>query len=263
MNPFGFDGSPGISGRIMETVLFYRQSFSSRARSGMDPHPFYADVFVDDGMFVEESVGRRQEKSAQVWGRGADLFFGTGARSARKLELEGQWLRDLVLMGYYDDLQNDLISFPCPEILGAAHLINTPEFDSRCQAIILRSIRELRGRINRWGNACYIWRRLTEPVNQMMNQVDASGIWIRCADWGKWSDFWSVVQFIRDLTSGYAFFAKLFTGCFSELSGIRRESTETSPTRTCTRSSGDSTPDRIGWRIGQRANSLTTAPLSL
>ena len=81
--PFGFAGSPVIFGRVMDAVQYYHQSFVLACPEWNDSPPFHADVFVDDGMFLEAAIGHRQDKSVLVWGRGADLFFGLEAISKK------------------------------------------------------------------------------------------------------------------------------------------------------------------------------------
>ena len=58
---------------------------------------------------------------------------------------------------------------------------------------------------------------------------------------GKWADFWSVVQFIRNLTSVQELRRILFAGEFPELVWAQREVTIPSPPRTCVWFSGDAT----------------------
>ena len=80
----------------------------------------------------------------------------------------------------------------------------------------------------------------------MLACVDSNIIWVRRNDWGKWTAFWAVSQFIRDLPSDQALRRTLFTGRFSELIGIRREVKLPSPSRTYVWFSGDATPSCIG-----------------
>ena len=85
--PFGFSGSPGVFGRIMDAVQAYHQSFVPASPNWNGALAFSADVFVDDGMFLEASIGNRQNQTVQVWGRGAELFFGQQAVSEKKLRV--------------------------------------------------------------------------------------------------------------------------------------------------------------------------------
>ena len=244
--PFGFSGPPGIFGRIMDAVQEYHRSFAPSHPLWNDCALFLAHVFVDDGMFLEASVGHRQHQTVEVWGRAAVLFYGEGAVSEKKLLAEGTWEERLILLGFEVDLRGDLIRLPEPKVLGAINLVNSQEFNPGCRALSLRGLQELRGSVNHWSNTGYIWRFSTEPINQMMNQADSSGIWIKCSDWGKWAAFWNVVQFIRDLTTDFLHWATLFTGAFSSLVGVEKESTVPSPLRTCIWFSGDATLRRIG-----------------
>lgn len=107
----------------------------------------------------------------------------------------------------------------------------------------LRRIQELRGRINRWGNTGRVWKRLTEPTNQMTNNADSKGVLVRCHDWGEWAAFWDAVQFIRDWTPDQDLRSKLVAWEFPELVGAQREVDIPSPSRTRLWYSGAATPD--------------------
>lgn len=154
---------------------------------------------------------------------------------------------ELILLGLNVHMEDVVISLPEPKILGAINLINAAESNPGWRTISLRIIQDLRGFINHWANAGYIWRMLTEPIYQMMNNVDISGVWIRRSGWGNWAAFWSVIQFSRDLTVDFSSRRLLFTGNVSELVGIQRELTAPSPNRTCVWFSGEATHEMAGW----------------
>ena len=209
-------------------------------------HSFEAEVFAGDGMFLEALVGRRCDQTVDVWGRGAELFFDTGAISKKKIKVEGTWETNLVLLGYEVDLASNTISLPGPKILGAVNIIQKAEFNPGSRALSVHSVKELRGCTNHWCNTGHIWRWLAEPVNQVLPQADPSGIWIRCDDWAKWKAFWAGIQFIRDLTSDFVEWSRLFTGRFPDLVGIQKELTVDGSGRAVLWFSGDATPNCIG-----------------
>ena len=74
--PFGFCGPPGIFGRVMGAVQFYHRSFTPQNNRWNGDFSFEAEVFVDDGMFIESVIGHRCDQTVEIWERGADLFFG-------------------------------------------------------------------------------------------------------------------------------------------------------------------------------------------
>ena len=218
---FGFTGSPGIFGRLMQGVQFSHRPFSPSDTLWDASTPLCAEVFVDDGMFLEAKIGQRMELSTNVWGNGSDLILGDGSISKKKLSSEWTWETKLVLLGYMADLEEDTISLPDSKILGAVNLIQSPEFNPGCRTLTLHSAQELRGCSNHWSKTGRVWNWLTEPVNQMLACVDSENIWIRCGDWGKWTAFRSVIQFILDLSADQVLWRTLLTGCFSELVGVR------------------------------------------
>ena len=242
--PFGF--SAGIFGRVMDAVQVCRRSFIPACTAWSDTVPFSADVLFDDGMFLEASIGHRRRKSVGIWGRGAELFYGAGAISEKKLRADGAWGGELILLGFNVHMEDDLISPPDPKILVAVNLINAAEFNHGCRTVSLRSVQELRGCVKHWVNTGYIWRGNTDPINQIMDNVDIAGVCIRWSNWDKWADFWSVIQFVRDLAVDFSSLRLLFAGAFSELVGIQRELTAPYPNRTCVWFSGDVAHRRVG-----------------
>ena len=107
-------------------------------------HSFEAEVFAGDGMFLEALVGRRCDQTVDVWGRGAELFFDTGAISKKKIKVEGTWGTKLALLGYEVDLASNTISLPGPKILGAVNIIQKAEFNPGCRTLSVQSVQGLR-----------------------------------------------------------------------------------------------------------------------
>lgn len=93
--PLGFSGPSGISGRIMDAVQICHRSQPDACPVWGDSLPSAADIFVADGMFPDASIGRGHIKSAEVWGRRGDLFFGKCAISTKKLRSAGTRMREL------------------------------------------------------------------------------------------------------------------------------------------------------------------------
>ena len=108
--PFGFCGSPGIFGMVMEAVQLYHRSFAPRNHLWNGALYYDAEVFADGGMFLEALVGHRCDQTADVWERGGELFFDTGAISKKKIKVEGTWGTKLALLGYEVDLASNTIS---------------------------------------------------------------------------------------------------------------------------------------------------------
>ena len=67
--PFGFTGSPGIFGRVMEAVQWYHQLHIHENPTWNGNEPLKADVFSGDAMFLDAEIGDRLDISVTVWGR--------------------------------------------------------------------------------------------------------------------------------------------------------------------------------------------------
>ena len=215
-------------------------------------------------MFLDALVGHRGDQTVEVWERGDGLFFGTGAISQEKIAAEGTWETKLALLGFEVDLSLNTISLPGPKIIGAINIIEKDEFNPGCRILSVQHVQELRGCMKHWCSAGRIWRWLTEPVNQILPHADPSGIWIRCDDWAKWTAFWAVIRFIRDLASDHLDWGRLFTGRFSDLVGVHKELTVSGSDRTVLWFSGAATPNCVGgvnWLnreffVGNREDSI-------
>ena len=205
-----------------------------------------ADVFVDDGMFIAVEIGNRPSVSGPAWGFGANLFFGIGSISHMKLAAEGARGARLLLLGYHVNLEEDPISLPGPEIIGAFSLINASVFTPGCLALDLHSLQELRGCINHWANTGRVWKWLAEPTNQTMQYADSNGIWIRCDAPGPMDIFLGSGAIRPRFVGPTGLMARAPRWCFSELIGMRKELTSPSTARDRVWFSGDATPTKIG-----------------
>ena len=177
--PVGFTGPPGISGRPMEGVQQYRRLFAPQNTLRDASMRLQAEVFVDDGMFLEPNLGQRMDFPTHAWGYGADLILGMRAIIKEKLATEGTWGKQLILLGYHVDIEEDTISLHDPQIIGATKLIQSPEFNPGCRTLNLHAAQALRGCVNHWSETGHFRQWLTEPINQLLGSADSNNIWIR------------------------------------------------------------------------------------
>ena len=143
--PVGFDGTPGICGRLMEGVRHYHRLFCPGNSLWGDCTPLYADVFVDGGMFIEAPIGSRMNLPTDVWRTGTYLVLGNGSISNNALHSEGTCGISTRTSGYYVGIGEDDISISEPKILGDINLTHSPEFNHGCLTSTIHSVRELRG----------------------------------------------------------------------------------------------------------------------
>ena len=83
----------------MQGAQFFHRPFSPPNTLWNASTPLCAEVFVDEGMFLEAKIRQRIELSTNVWGNGSDLILGDWSISKKKLSHEGTWGRSL----YYSD----------------------------------------------------------------------------------------------------------------------------------------------------------------
>ena len=127
--PFGFTGPPGISGRVMQGVKWMHSQFAPLNPLWDGAHPFRCEIFVEDGMFIEASIGDRAEQNVKNWEWAARQLLGDTAVSKKKLDLEGHWGQELILFGFHVNLIRDEIALPYPKIVGAWNLVRQEVFN--------------------------------------------------------------------------------------------------------------------------------------
>ena len=81
--PFGFTGSPGVFGRLMQAAQYFHRCHihPDPERNGVDH--LSAEVYADDGMFRELLLGDRPHISVEVWELGVRLFLGVTGISTK------------------------------------------------------------------------------------------------------------------------------------------------------------------------------------
>ena len=242
VTPFGFAGSPGIFGRVMQGVKWLHSQFSPDDPLWDGVHQFWCEIFADDGIFAEATIGTRDEQSVAKWEWAATQLLGPTAISGKKLIPEGQWGQGLVLLGFQVNLGRSEISRPDPKLVGAYNLVRQDVLNPGNYAIPSQALQGFRGCMNRWGNTHRLWRWLVEPANQLLGQTDTNLLWIRCSDPGKWLAFWHAIQFRREVSTDESNWRLHFHGTFSELFGVHAEMSFPSIARRCVWFSGDATP---------------------
>ena len=114
---------------------------------------------------------------------------------SEKLALSGNSDNQLVLHGYRVDLADDTIALPDPKMAGARNLIHADGISPGYFTIPLQIMQELRRSMNHWACTNSLWRRLVEPINQMISQTDPTLLRILCGNLEKRLAFWHFAHF--------------------------------------------------------------------
>ena len=77
-------------------------------------------------------------------------LFGTDSINVRKIELEGQWRTQVLVLGFDGDTVAGAIAAPSPKIEGARIFVLSEEFVVGRQHISLAALQTLRGYMHRW-----------------------------------------------------------------------------------------------------------------
>ena len=98
-------------------------------------------------------------------------------------------------------MEDFTIALPGEKIIGAQVLIQPPSLTPGNRLVSLHDVQELRGNMTHWQGANHIWRFLADPINRMLSYADSTETWIRRGQWGVWRCFWSVVFFLREVST--------------------------------------------------------------
>ena len=127
--PFGFTGSPDIFGRVIKAGGRYRQKRRPTNTVQNVAESFNIEIFGDDGMFPEPTLGNRDTQIVGCFEEGDRLMLVVAEIRKKKLAPEWQWSTNLLLIGYRVGLYLDTIDVPGPKLIGNFNLAHLTGFD--------------------------------------------------------------------------------------------------------------------------------------
>ena len=153
--PFGFAASPAIF--AMCTDAIQKVHHIGKAHDGSWPgwEPFRSEIFDDDAIFVEADVGNILEETVKTRGGACRGLFGLGSANRGKVDLEGSWGANGMVLRFDIDTELGSISVPRPKGDGARIYLISAEFAVGSQHVTLKALQTLRDtcRIVSW-NPC-------------------------------------------------------------------------------------------------------------
>ena len=136
--PFGFSGSPGLFQVATDAIkaVHRRTGPSTPERDG--DHAFDCHIFVDDGIFVEPRLGKRQIMVAEKWEATVKSLLGDDAINEEKKATEGSWSCQNCILGFEVNTETMKISLPqeknqCGKRFCARQWAGTVQLQSECE----------------------------------------------------------------------------------------------------------------------------------
>ena len=173
---------------------------------------FYSQLFVDDAIFIEPHLGKRQQLVITSWEYVCRRLLGDSAINNKKRDEEGMWQTQHILLGFEVDVNKLTIRVPTAKRADALERVNQPMFRPGNRIITVKAVQELRGSINHWRYANRFWHFMASPINALLAFADSSGAWIRCDNDQVWITFWNLMKLIQSMSEDDEDWIKLFQG---------------------------------------------------
>ena len=210
--PFGWNGSTGAFATdgdfIREVVCGYRSS-TPQWESDL---PFAVEVFADDLMLIEPRLGRRLDMTSSSVDWAVKQCLGFGAISGKKLNVEGHWAMQHVLLGFEVDVNLGKINLPDEKVEGARRLILQEIYDPGCKIVTVKAMLELRGNFTHWSMSNTVWTYCARPIDLLLGYADEAQVWTQCENEEIWRAYWNTMEWLRDLCKVDGGWKKLFAG---------------------------------------------------
>ena len=117
--PFGWRASPGYFSLVWNAITLSHSDFAPRDsdRDGIDH--FESQIFADDAIFIEPTMGLRLENVVGRWKYVCRRILGSTAINLDKLTEEGDWKESQIILGFGVNVEKLIIKLPEVKICNA------------------------------------------------------------------------------------------------------------------------------------------------
>ena len=144
-------------------------------------------------------------------------MLGPRAINKEKLDAEGQWSTNHIILGLSYDTASLTVTLPESKRAGARVLFDAVLLDRGSAKIGVDATRQIRGCMEHFKSTSAIWRLLTSPVDKLLSYADEIGEWITCPKKELCDNFrWSVYA-IGGFMKTEEQWRRLFTGNMNRL----------------------------------------------
>lgn len=163
--PFGRDGPPAHFSVFGGALALLRRArgMSDSQRYGSEPSQ--SRLYVDDGIFADVIRRQRMNESTDSRGRIARGSSAPTAINQDKLDEEGVWKQQHVILGFNLNASNMTTTLPEAKIIDAPILIEGILQWKGAHILLIKSAQQLRGCVEHFGATSPVWRALAAPVD--------------------------------------------------------------------------------------------------
>ena len=220
--PFGWRASPGYFSRLGEGISTSHREYQSGhpERDGKDH--FDPLLFVGDAIFIEPSLGHRQEMVVGCWEYICKKLLGASAVNDEKKDIEGSWQETHILLGFEVNVHMMEISLPAAKRSDSWDILTDPVLNPGNRVIPAKMVHQLRGLINHWRYANKFRHYVASPVNALMACADNTNTWIRCDNDQIWLAFWNLISLVGKMGNDADTWGKIFHGELDQVISVAK-----------------------------------------
>ena len=146
--PFGWNGSAAHFAAFGDALAIIHCAHGVSNPDWHGIHPFRSKLHVDDGIFAELLREQRMKDCAGMWGEIAFGLLGSTAINLGKLEEEGIWKHQHVILGFLVDTSTVVITLPEAKVASSQVLMGKISKWKGSQIALAKSMQQLRGRMD-------------------------------------------------------------------------------------------------------------------
>ena len=188
--PFGWGGSPSHFAALGDarTIIHGERGLSDFDWNGAEP--FSSRLYLGAGIFIELLRRRRMGNWAQSWGRVAKGLLEAAATNQEKLGEEGLWRQDHAILGFVINSSAMSIALPGANRAGSQVLVGGILRWGDTHVFLVKSLQQLRGRVEQFRATSPIWAALAAHVGDQMTHGDENSEWANFPNFEVWGAFW-------------------------------------------------------------------------
>ena len=121
--PPGWIDSPAYFQLAGVAIQALHESYGVEDQGWSGMGHFSSFIYVGDAIWVANAFGCRLSTSIEAWEWACERILNIGSVSQRKVDLEGSWETNALILGFEVDTECNTISIPEPKITAARNLI--------------------------------------------------------------------------------------------------------------------------------------------
>ena len=244
--PYGFSASPAIFALRDVAIQRTRHIVESENGAWSGWEHFHSGIVADDAIFVEADIGNILQEAVEGREWCFRSLFGPDSINIGKIELEGKWPTQGLVLGFDVNSVAGAISAPPPKIEGARIFVLSEEFVVGSQHIALTALQTLRDYMQHWLVASMFWDSGAQPVDLLMAFGIEDGNVINFPNCQIRSEFLDMLSLLQSLAAETTSWPTLFQNKLTGAVALHRRFPGPRVTEEVRRITTGSTPSIIG-----------------